>query len=214
MTHHITVTTPPSVEPVTLLDVYAHLRLDYTSQGSPSEASHPLDDLLRQNIAAARADVEKETGLSLIAQTLRLSVPGFPGTCAGPRRIELRRPPLIAVEGVYYYDSLNSLQQVAAADYYTTDELVAELRLVSGFATPVTYDRPDAVRVIYRAGYLGTGSPPATQAELAENVPEPLKQAILIGVELLQGDADDKLRAALEKQRSSLIQPFRLEILA
>lgn len=211
---HVTVTTPPAAEPVTLLDVYRHLRLDYTSEGSPSEASHPLDDLLRKNITAARTDVEKETGLSLIVQTLRLSTSGFPGSCGGPARVELRRPPVIAVEGVYYYDGLNSLRQVDAADYYITDELVPELRFVTGFATPLTYDRPDALRVIYRAGHVGTGSPPSTQAELAANVPEPLKQAILIGVELLQGDADDKLRMALERQRASLLQPFRLEILA
>lgn len=211
---HVTVTTPPAAEPVTLLEVYAQLRLDYTSQGSPSEASHPLDDLLRQNIAAARADVEQETGLSLIAQTLRITATGFPGTCTGPRRIELRRPPLISVEGVYYYDADNSLRQVAAADYYVTDELVPELRFVSGFATPTTYDRPDAVRVIYTAGHRGDGSPPTTQAELAANVPKPLKQAILIGVELMQGDSTEKLRTALEEQRRALLQPYRLEIMA
>ena len=212
-TPHVTVTTPPAAEPVTLLDVYQHLRLDYTSEGSPSEASHPLDDLLRKNITAARTDVERETGLSLIVQTLRLSAAGFPG-CGGPRRIELLRPPFISVEGVYYYDGLNSLQQVAPADYYVTDALVPELRFVSGYGAPTTYDRPDALRVIYRAGHVGDGSPPSTQAELAANVPEPLKQAILIGVELLQGDADDKLRMALERQRDSLIQPYRIEVMA
>lgn len=214
---NVTTIVEPAAEPVTLAQVYLQLRLDYTVDSSPSETSHPMDPVLTGNIRTAREQVERISRRSLIEQTLRLSMPAFPAATACewwptasavPRRIKLIRPPLIRVTSVRYFDAENVLRTIDPADYYVTDDLVPELRFVTGFARPVTYDRPDALRVEYVAGYLGTGSPPTTQAELAANVPQALKDAVLIGVELLQGDAGPDDRVALERLRDALLSPL------
>lgn len=58
----------PEVEPVTLADVKAHLRLAHASE----------DELLSGLIRAARDDVEQATGIALINQTWRLALDRWP----------------------------------------------------------------------------------------------------------------------------------------
>ena len=60
--------TPPAVEPVTLAEMRAHLRLGVTSE----------EDLLAALIKAARQTLEAEIGLCLINQTWRLHFDGWP----------------------------------------------------------------------------------------------------------------------------------------
>lgn len=60
--------TPPALEPVTIADVRAFLRISTDGE----------DDILRRLIAAAREIIEAETGLSLIDQTWRLRVDRWP----------------------------------------------------------------------------------------------------------------------------------------
>lgn len=218
---NITVVSEPPFEPVTLLEVYAQLRLTPDHAGSPGEQTHPDDDLLTSHIATARKFVEQATRRSLIQQTLRLSDAEFPVHCYGGwpwtqrarvRHLYLRRPPFVRVESVRYYDADNDLQTVAAADYYVTDSLVPELRFVTGFVAPTLYDRPDAVRVDYVTGYTPANSPAESQDDYAANVPEGLKNAVLLGVQLLYDDLADSDRAAIERLRESLLQPFRIQL--
>jgi uncharacterized phiE125 gp8 family phage protein len=68
---NIITVTPPPFEPVTLAEVYAHLRLE--PEGSP--ATHEDDAMLQRQIATARAYVEQATRRALVLQTLRLSAP-------------------------------------------------------------------------------------------------------------------------------------------
>ena len=85
-----------------------------------------------------------------------------------------------------------------------------QLRLVEGFDVPWhdVYRRDDAVRVTYRAGYPPEGSPPTGQAEYAANVPQGLKQAILIGVQLLVDRFDANERADLTRAQAALLSPY------
>ena len=215
---NITVTVPPPFEPVTLAQVYAHLRLD--PEGSP--ATHPDDVMLERHIATARAQVEQMTRRSLVRQTLQLSCRNFPipETSAwamswsqrsqATQAVLLRRPPFVSVSAVTYYDGDNVLQTLDAGAYYVTDERVPELR-VTGSA-PSTYDRPDAVRVAYVAGYEPDGSPPVTQADYAANVPSQLKDAILVGVQMLYDSLTEQEHARLERLREALVQPYRVQL--
>lgn len=208
---NITVISPPPFEPVTLPEVYAHLRLTPDHSGSPGEESHPDDAMLARHITTARQFVEVATRRSLVMQTVRLST--FPAERLGCQLpIRLHRPPIVDVESVSYYDGENVLQAVAAADYYLTDEQVPELRFVTGFVVPAVYDRPDALRVEYRAGYTPLGSPPETQAEYAANVPSGLKDAILLGVQLLYDNLSPADREATINAREALMQPFRIQL--
>ena len=214
---NITLVIPPPFEPVTLAQVYAHLRLD--PEGSP--ATHPDDAMLTRMIATARAHVEQMTRRALVRQTLRLSCGAFPVPAdlrwtlrlrdnpdADP--VRLRRPPVVPASAVVeYYDEDNNLQTLAASAYYVTDEQVPELRLAGD--APSTYARPDAVRVTYVAGYEPEGSPPATQADYAANVPQPLKDAILVTVQMLYDSLTPAEQTRLEMLREALVQPYRIQ---
>jgi uncharacterized phiE125 gp8 family phage protein len=211
---NITTLQEPPFEPVTLADVYRVLKVD--ADGSPPE--HPLDADFLRNITSARRNVEKLTRRSLIRQTLRLSVEGFPANCEGwqlgprwvrvPTTIRLLRPPVIAVQSVEYFDADNVLQIVDAASYYVTDDEAPELRFVSTFSAPVVYDRPDALRVTYLAGYLGSGSPPSSQEEYAEHVPSELKDAILVGVQMLQVSTSPQDYELLQRMQAALVSGY------
>ncbi|MGF7007408.1 head-tail connector protein [Aminobacter sp. BE322] len=61
-------TSAPAVEPVTLLEAKAHLRIAHVSE----------DALIGGLIRAAREDVERTTGLALIDQAWRLVLDGWP----------------------------------------------------------------------------------------------------------------------------------------
>ena len=61
-------TVTAAVEPVTLAEVKAHLRLDHASE----------DELLGGLIRAAREEVERATGLALIDQDWRLVIDEWP----------------------------------------------------------------------------------------------------------------------------------------
>jgi uncharacterized phiE125 gp8 family phage protein len=211
----------PPFEPVTLADVYRVLKVDPT--GSP--ATHPLDDDFTRQITTARRNVEQQTRRSLVRQTLRLSMGDFPvpqwagawvkryGRAVLPvSKIELFRPPVISVQSVQYFDADNTLQTVSASDYYLTDDLVPELRFASSFTAPTVYDRPDALRVTYVTGYLGAGSPASTQAEYAEHVPAELKDAILVGVQMLQTSTSPQDYELLQRMQRALIHPLIVQL--
>lgn len=208
---NLIVVTPPSVEPVTMAEVYTHLRLDPDDDSPPV---HPDDDMLRSQITAARTDAEAFTKRAFVEQTLRLFVSRFPcgeafvggqswfRLAGGGGYIELLRPPLIAVQSVRYYDQDNALQTVAPADYFVTDDLVPRLMFADTFVAPLTYRRTDAVRVDYVAGYASDDSP---ADDPAENVPKQIKQAILLGVQLQYDQLSPEQRDAIEKSRDMLL---------
>jgi uncharacterized phiE125 gp8 family phage protein len=189
--------TPPAVQPVTLADCYSHLRLD--PEGSP--ATHTDDTMLTRHIASATRFAEIMTRRAFVSQGLRLYLPKF--DTAG---MNLYRPPLISVDSVQYYDIDNALQSVDTADWYVTDDLVPQLRFVSGFSAPAIYDRPDAVRINYTVGYAPEGSP----ADYTANIPSVTKDAILLGVELLYESLSTEHRAALERTRTALLTPYKV----
>ncbi len=214
---NITVIVPPPFEPVSILEVYKQLRLDPDVSSSPAEISHPDDAMLSAQIMAAREFVEIATRRSLVLQTLRLSCSGADARHGFRWRghsqpILLRRPPLVRVESVQYYDAANVLQMVDAAEYYVTDDQVPELRFTSGFCLPYqTCERPYALRVEYVAGYAPDGSPPTTQQEYAANIPQTLKQAVLIGVQLQYDNLSQSDREAMEKMREAMLQSKRIQ---
>lgn len=210
----IVVTEPPAL-PVTLAQLYGSLRLDPV--GSPPE--HPADPELTRYLATATATVEAITRRALVEQRLRLLMPNFPWVApawarahgwsqayfTGKHAIELRRPPIISVASVRYYDENNVLQTVDTDDWFVTDEIVPKVQFVSGFTEPVVYDREDAVRVDYTAGYTPSGSPPD---DYAANIPEAIKDAVILGVQMLYDKLTPQEAEQTERARDSLLGPY------
>jgi hypothetical protein len=219
---NIQIVTPPPVEPVTMAQVYIHVRL-----GDSDEAEDAADSveypLLVSQIKSAREKAEQITRRAFVQQTLRL-IRGpahqtrerrswdyvFSGGCADWGEIELPRPPLISVSAVRYYDSDNVLQTIDPVNYFVTAEIVPQLRFINTYAVPFTYLRGDAIQIEYIAGYAPVPASGDTPIDYRANIPDTIKQAILIGVQLQYDDLTPDQRTVLEKARDSLLESHRI----
>lgn len=155
----ITVVTAPSIEPVTLSEAKAHLRVDSDITAE--------DTLITALIKAARETAEGRTWRAFLEQTLLLTLDDWPEGDV----IELPRPPLIEVDSVQYYDVDGVLQTMAEADYQVdaTSEPGRVMPAYDG-SWPSLREVPNAVQIQYTAGY----------GDEAGDVPQKLKQAILL----------------------------------
>jgi len=154
----LVLTTPPTVEPVSVAELATQLRIGTTE--SAVEA-----DLLSGYIKAARERLEVDTRRAFITQTWTLTLDNFPG------RFVLPRPPLQSVTSVKYYDTDGNLQTVDAADYRV--DIAAEPGVVDpaySVVWPSAREMTNSIAVVYVAGYGAGGT----------NVPQPLRQAVLM----------------------------------
>lgn len=192
----LTVIAPPPVEPVTIQQVFRHLRLD--SVDSPED--HPDYEDVVLKMKAARRFCEKRTGKAFVQQTIR----------AIGSDMRLLRGPIISILAVSYYDTDNELQTVDPENYYLPDG-EAVVSWASGYSLPALYSRADALRVDYLAGYP-PGEPPEDYDDedppyyLADNVPEDLKAAILFDIQLQYDDLRPDQRAAIERARDNILE--------
>lgn len=202
----ITVVVPPPFEPVTLADCYTHLRLD--PLGDPP--THPDDDMLRRQITTAREQVEQITRRAIIQQTLSISMFEFPGWCSSCG-VELKRPPYVSGAAVTYYDANNVLQTLDPSFFYIdrSSDIVARLMLTGAGARPNVYCRRDAVRVTWVAGYPRAGVA-ETQADYAANVPASIKDAILLGVQLLYDELAVDKRTKIEQMQMAILSSYHV----
>lgn len=151
----LTLLTPPTVEPVTLAEAKAHLRVHHDDE----------DSFIGSLITAATRHVERTLGISLMERTYKLTLDAFADA------IELPRGPVSSVTSVQYVDA-DGVTQTVATDAYSADLISAPRQWLvrnSGATWPNTIDAVNAVSVTYVAGYE------ELPAELAD-----LKHAILL----------------------------------
>lgn len=149
----------PTVEPVTLSEVKAQCRVDFTDD----------DVLLSSYITAATAYLDVEYGIlgqAIITQDWDLSV-------AGPdilNRIRLPISPVQDVQGIAYFDTDNAVQAATIANYQLLKHrMQSYLEPIEGEDWPSTFSRVDAITITLRVGF-----------GLAAAVPQPIKQAIML----------------------------------
>jgi uncharacterized phiE125 gp8 family phage protein len=154
---NLKIVTPPAVEPVSLADIVAHLRIDSSGE----------DALLLSMIEAARDYCESYQNRAYITQTWEMALESFPST----NEITLPRPPLQSLgASIKYYDTADVEATMAAADYMVdTYAEPGRIVLKYGKSWPTTSLRPaNGVIIRYVAGYGAT----------AAFVPERVIQAI------------------------------------
>ncbi|NRG19395.1 phage head-tail connector protein [Rhizobiales bacterium] len=149
------ITTPPAVEPVTLDDARAQVRV----------ASVQEDELLTRLIGAARQHVERTIRRALITQGWRLYLDDWPPG----RVVRLPVTPVQAVTSVTVFDAEGMPVALDAADY-DLDGISAPARLKVKAGAGASSRSLNGIEIELTAGYGDAG----------EDVPAPLRQAILL----------------------------------
>lgn len=177
--------TGPAVEPVSLADAKAYLRVDTGDE----------DALIARLIAAARAAAERATGRAFMAQTWRLWLDLWPDEWA----IEIPRPPLIGVNSVTTYDASGNAT-VVDAESYLVDVVSVPGRIVfrNAVLPPVSLREANAIAVEFDAGYGD-----------ADDVPAGICAGVLAWIAHLYESRGDAA-AAPPAQALALLAPYRV----
>ena len=174
----------PAVEPVTLADMRAFLRLDDGAE----------DDLVASLVRIARHSVEAASGRMLIAQTWRLGLDRWPTD----RVVSVPLSPLIGVDAIRVLDA-GGLASLVAPALYRVDVASDPARVVVDAAVPSPGRWSQGVEIDVWVGY-GT---------IADAVPAPLRHAIRMLVARWFENRGDAPAQPLPPDVLALIAPFR-----
>lgn len=182
---NFSISTAPTTEPITVADAKDQCNILTTD----------YDLKISKWIKSAREWVEGYTGRALITQTITYKLEDFPFD----DELYLPRPPLVSVSSVQYIDTSGSTQTLSSSNY-TVDTVAQPGRIIPTYNTqwPSVQSIDNAVTITYVAGY---GPPTA--------VPEPIKQAIALRVQLqykmpMGGDLD-----AIQSTIESLLGQYK-----
>lgn len=167
LTYSLTKVSGPLVEPVTLAEARKHLRLD---DGLTAE-----DDLVQSWITAAREWAEDFTGRAFVSQQWDLRFNTAQTDWASDAVLEIPKPPLISIDGLYYRDDDGVEQPMGLADY-AIDAYSTPARLYPAVTWPSPGEPVGGIRIRFTAGYPA-GSP---DTDAAANVPEVVALAIKV----------------------------------
>lgn len=135
--------TPPNGLAVSMTEAQTAARADVDENGVS-----PLDGEIRRAIRTYTTEAEGETNRAIMEQTWRLTLDRFNGA------IELRRPPLLQVVHVKFYNTENVLRTLDPQDYQIDGESEPGYIVpADGKAWPATGRRINAVEVQIRCGY-------------------------------------------------------------
>ncbi|MFF2320931.1 head-tail connector protein [Agrobacterium sp. NPDC058088] len=177
---------PPQVEPLTLAEVKAHLRLDGGEE----------DALLAALLRTAREHLERVTSLCLIRQTWRLYLDRWPENGV----ILIGKGPVQVIETILVFNAQGRAADITGAD-----------RLLDGTARPARLwlrDPPspgramNGIEIDFIAGY----------GEAGTDVPDTLKRAMLMHVAQMfafrGAVAPENQPAAVPAGYERLVMPF------
>lgn len=150
-----TVITPPSIEPVSLADLKAHIRVTHSND----------DSLISFYGKVARQYVEDRTGRTMFTTTYEVVRDRFPGAPGGSAWMSFIRLPLAAplasVTFVKYTDSSGTVTTWDPSSYIVnTDAMPGGITPAYGQTWPSYTPQPTAsVRIRYVAGLSDAASP-------------------------------------------------------
>jgi uncharacterized phiE125 gp8 family phage protein len=178
----------PALEPVTLAEAKAWLRVEHDDD----------DDAIGALIAGARLHVEARTRRALIAQSWRLVRDRWPAN----GRIALRPAPVTALDAVRVYDGEDVAHTLDLQGFVL--DVAGSALAFPPFAPAAPGRSAAGIEIDLTAGY----------GDVADDVPQPLRQAILMlvahwyenrGVTAASGAV-----ALLPANVATLIAPYRM----
>ena len=183
-------TAAPAVEPVTLAQAKAHLRVDDTAE----------DAYISSLIVTSRLQIEAALGLALITQSWRWTIDDWPGSSA----LDLPIRPVQQITSIQVVHAIGAATTVSASSYQL-DGRGSPPRIVLTTLSPPIPDQPaEGIAISMVAGF----------GPLATDVPEPIRHALLLLVahwfERRQAIADEQHPAGIPVAVNSLLTPYRL----
>ncbi len=183
----IALITPPASEPVTLIDVKAHLRIDHDHE----------DALLLETIKAARQYTELSCGQKLITQTWRQYESGFSIDGA----VVLKLSPVQNVLSVTMFDRDGNPSALPTEDFQFLREDIGTVLKVTGALNSTLADNGLEIDVVAGMGDFGV------------DVADTLKRAILLLVahwyEFRGAIPPSQQPVSVPPGFDALIQPYR-----
>jgi uncharacterized phiE125 gp8 family phage protein len=135
-------TAAPAADLMTLAEAKKHCRVDHSEE----------DDVIAGLLAAATAWLDGYSGVlgrALINQTWRLNLSCWPAC-----RIRLPLAPVSAITSIKYYNTANVQQTLGSSNYgLIEDALSPAAQWALNASLPSLYERPDAIEVLFVAGY-------------------------------------------------------------
>ncbi len=140
----------PTFAPVTLFEAKQYLRVD--------EDNGDDDILITNLIDKVTRELDGYDGLLNVAfctQTWRFNLATWPSPSA-----RIRLSPIQSITSVKYWDA-NGVQQTLDSSAYSLleDDLSPIIQWANSFSYPSVYSRPDAIEVIFVAGYAQASVP-------------------------------------------------------
>lgn len=186
----LVMTAAPAVEPVTLAETKAHLRVDGTAE----------DAYLTSLIVTSRLQIEAALGLALITQSWRWSIDDWPDNGV----IELPMRPVQTIDEIEI-THLGGAPSTLSPSYYRLDGQAAPALLALTTVVPPHSDAPiSGIAIEFTAGF----------GAAAASVPQPIRHALLLLVahwyECREPHEDDKSPVGIPAAVSSLLMPYRV----
>jgi uncharacterized phiE125 gp8 family phage protein len=178
-------TTPPLIEPVTLSEAKAHLRVTHADD----------DTYISTLIKTARMTVEAQTGLALIAQAWSVFLDDWP--CAV---VTLPLWPVIDVIDIKTYGDDNVAAIIDPAHYYEDRTSRPSRIVLRGSRSWVRPGRvANGIEILLSIGFGASAS----------SVPEPLRQAVLQLVGHWYATRGDASTTQQPLHIAELLRPYR-----
>ena len=195
-------TVNPYTEPVTLDEVKDHLRIEHNNH----------DSQLLGLITASREWMESYTSRALVQQTWKYYLQDWPSA----DEFELPFPPLHSVTSIKYTDSdgtqttwEDATGSPTTYDYEVdTDSEPGRVILGYGEVWPsVTLHPKNPIEIEFVAGYDDDGESPP---DYRVNIPEAIKNAIKLDIEIRYDRPNDAYLKVLQDVRDNLLTPYRI----
>ena len=177
--------TGPAAEPITLAEAKQFIRVEHDDD----------DDIIAALIAGSRIHVETQTRRALITQTWRLTRDAWPD-CGF---VAVLPAPLVSLVAARIYRSDGSTQAIDV-DAFALDKISAPARISFTRGALAAPERPvSGIEIDVTVGYGD-----------AEDVPEPLRQAIRLLVAHLYENRGSAGEVRLPPAVQALLAPYRV----